>query len=133
MNTGFRLRDLLISVRADARVLIVEGAVDVRAVVEGAVPPLDGSPPSLVHEVPVEAGEGAMLVALVLKECLTLLHTKLLQVPLGGREGGRGRVGVRDENERRPLAGLVPEPPWPKSKWEDGDEVTQQPLLVLSS
>ena len=80
---GGQQHDLLIPIGTDACVLIVEGAVDVRAIVEGAVPPLDGSPPPLVHEVPVEAGEGAMLVALVLEECLTLLHTKFLQVPCG--------------------------------------------------
>ena len=70
---------------AYASVLIVHRAVDVWAVVEGAVPPLHWPSPPLVHEVPVEAGEGAVLVALVLEEGLALLHSKLLEVPASER------------------------------------------------
>lgn len=56
----------LVSVVAEAGRLVVLGAVVVGAVVEGSVPLAHRSSPSLVVEVPVEAGEGAMLGALVL-------------------------------------------------------------------
>ena len=100
----------LISDGAEASGLIVLLAVDVRAVAELLVAPQHGPPPllvleqystlhySTVHyitvqystvqystvqylEVPVEAGEGSVLLALVLQEQGTLLHTELLQVP----------------------------------------------------
>ena len=95
----------LISDGAEAGGLIVLLAVDVRAVAELLVAPQHGPPPllvleqystlhySTVHyitvqystvqylEVPVEAGEGSVLLALVLQEQGTLLHTELLQVP----------------------------------------------------
>jgi len=70
-----------ISIWAYASILIVDGAVDVRTVVESAVSPLHRSPPPLVHEVPVETGEWPMLVTLVLQEGFALLYTKFLQVP----------------------------------------------------
>ena len=90
----------LISDGAEAGGLIVLLAVDVRAVAELLVAPQHGPPPLLVLEqystlqystvqystvqyleVPVEAGEGSVLLALVLQEQGTLLHTELLQVP----------------------------------------------------
>ena len=77
--------DSLVSVGTDSCVLIVQCAVDVRTVVEGSVSSFDRPSTPLVHEVPVETGERPVLVALVLQECLTLLHSELLQVP-GRRE-----------------------------------------------
>lgn len=78
---------LLVSVGAGARTLVVFGAVNIRAVVEGAVPLADGPSPSLVQEVPVEAGEGPMLGALVLHKQRTLLRPELLQVSERGNQG----------------------------------------------
>ncbi len=74
----------LVSVRAEPRGFVVLAAVDVGAVGEGAVPPPHGTTSTLVLEVPVEAREGTMLLALVLQEQRTLLHTKFLKV--SGRE-----------------------------------------------
>lgn len=73
----------LVALRAEARGLVVLGAVDVGAVVEGAVPPADGAAAALVHEVPVEAGVGPVLCAFVLHEERALLCAELLQVPAG--------------------------------------------------
>lgn len=73
----------LISLGADSRGLVVLGAVDVGAVVEGAVAAADGPAPALVHKVPVEAGVGPVLSALVLHEERALLRAELLQVPAG--------------------------------------------------
>ena len=70
----------LVPLRADARGLVVLWAVGVRRVVECAVAPAQWPPPPLVLEVPVEAGEGAVLLALVLKEQRALVHAELLQV-----------------------------------------------------
>ena len=86
-------RDSLISVGTDSSIFIVQCAVDVGTVVEGPVSPFDWSSSSLVHEVPVEAGERSVLVALVLQECLTLLHSELFQVSGGGGERGEDRGG----------------------------------------
>ena len=72
--------DLLFALVADAGGLVVLGAVDVCAVGEGAVVAAVRPAPPLVLEVPVEAGEGAVLLALVLQEQRALLHAKLLQV-----------------------------------------------------
>lgn len=72
--------DLLVSIRAEACGLVVLGAVDVGAVVEGSVSSPDRSPPTLVEEMPVEAGEGSVLRALVLQEQRALLCPELLQV-----------------------------------------------------
>lgn len=73
----------LISFGADPRGLVILGAVDVRAVVEGAVAAADGPAPALVDKVPVEAGVGPVLSALVLHEERALLRAELLQVPAG--------------------------------------------------
>lgn len=78
--------DLLVSVRADAGRLVILGAVGVRTVVEGAIAPANGPPAPLVGEVPVEAGEWAVLLALVLQEQWTLIHSKLLQIPVRDSE-----------------------------------------------
>lgn len=80
MQTSIANVDLLISIGADAGGLVVFGAVDVGAVVEGAVPPADGSPPPLGEKVPVEARKRSVLRALVLQEQRTLLGPELLQV-----------------------------------------------------
>ena len=96
----------LVSIWADSRVLVVECAVDVGTVVEGAVSPLHGPSPPLVHEVPAEAGERPMLVALVLQEGLALLHSELLEVSggRGGRLSQRGSPGLAVTKARGSLA-----------------------------
>lgn len=73
----------LISFGADSCGLVILGAVDVGAVVEGAVAAADGPAPALVDKVPVEAGVGPVLSALVLHEERALLRAELLQVPAG--------------------------------------------------
>lgn len=73
--------DSLVSIRAEACGLVVLGAVDVGAVVEGSVSSPDGSPPTLVEKMPVEARKGSVLRALVLEEQRALLCPELLQVP----------------------------------------------------
>ena len=73
----------LVALRTEARSLVVLGAVDVGAVVEGAVPTADGPATSLVHEVPVEAGVGSVLSAFVLHKEWALLRAEFLQVPAG--------------------------------------------------
>lgn len=79
-HTHTHSKHLLIAVRTDARRLVVFGTVVVRTVVEGAVPLANRAPPTLVHEVPVEADERPVLVAFVLQKRLALLDTELLQV-----------------------------------------------------
>lgn len=74
---------LLISFWADSCGLIILGTVNVRAVVKGPVPAADGSAPPLVDKVPVEAGVGPVLGALVLHEQRALLRAELLQVTAG--------------------------------------------------
>ena len=69
--------------RTQSCCLVVLLAVDVCGVVEGLVSPAHGAPPLLVLEVPVEAGEGSVLLTLVLQEQGALLHSELLQVPSG--------------------------------------------------
>ena len=76
----------LISIRAYACVLIIQSTVDIGAVVEHAISPLDWPSPALVHEVPVEACERSVLVTLVLQKSLALLHAEFLEVPIN--EGG---------------------------------------------
>lgn len=73
--------DSLVSIRTEACGLVVLGAVDVGAVVESSVSPSDGSPPTLVEEMPVEARKRSVLRALVLQEQRALLCPELLQVP----------------------------------------------------
>ena len=70
----------LVSVGADASGLVILLAVDVGTVVESAVAPAHWPPALLVLEVPVEAGEGPVLLALVLKKQGALVHAKLLQI-----------------------------------------------------
>lgn len=72
--------DLLVSIRAEACGLVVFGAVDVGAVVESSVSSSDGSPPTLVEKMPIEASKGSVLRALVLEEQRALLCSELLQV-----------------------------------------------------
>ena len=71
----------LVSDGAEAGGLIVLLAVDVGAVAELLVAPEHGPPPLLVLEVPVETGEGSVLLTLVLQEQWALFNSKLLQVP----------------------------------------------------
>ena len=71
---------LLVSVLTEPGGLVVLGAVDVGAVVEGSIPSTDRTSPALVLEVPVEAGEGSVLLALVLKKEGTLFNSKFFQV-----------------------------------------------------
>ena len=75
----------LVSVGADASGLVILLAVDVGTVVESAVAPAHWPPALLVLEVPVEAGEGAVLLALVLQEQRALLHAELFQIPATNR------------------------------------------------
>lgn len=70
----------LISFGTGARPLIVFGAVNVRAVVEGPVPSADGSAAPLVQEVPVETGERSVLCTFMLDEQGALLRSELFQV-----------------------------------------------------
>lgn len=72
--------DLLVSIRTEACGLVVFGAVDVGAIVESSVSSSDGSPPTLVEKMPVEARKGSVLRALVLEEQRALLCPELLQV-----------------------------------------------------
>ena len=71
----------LVSMRAESCGLVILLTVDICRVVECLVPPPHGAPPLLVLEVPVEAGEGSVLLALVLQVQGSLLHSELLQVP----------------------------------------------------
>lgn len=93
----------LISFRADSRGLVILGAVNVRAVVEGAVAAADGPAPALVDKVPVEAGVGPVLSALVLHEERALLRAELLQVPAGwGTWAPGGRAGESSGHPQSP-------------------------------
>lgn len=84
----------LVRIRAGACALVVFGTVDVWAVVEGSVPPADGSAAPLVQEVPMEAGKGSVLGTLVLHEQRTLFCPELLQIPAWrGAEREREVVG----------------------------------------
>lgn len=71
----------LVSIGAYACGLIVDSTIHIGAVVESPIPPFHWPPSPLVHKVPMEAREGSVLVAFVLKERLALLHPKLLQIP----------------------------------------------------
>lgn len=75
-----RKPDSLVSIRAEACGLVVFCAVDVGAVVESSVSSSDGSPPTLVEKMPIEARKGSVLRALVLEEQRALLCPELLQV-----------------------------------------------------
>lgn len=70
----------LISIGAGSRALVVFGAVDVRTVVERAVSAPNRTAAALVEEMPVKAGKGAVLRALVLHKERALLRAELLQV-----------------------------------------------------
>ena len=74
-------RSLLVPIRTYSRCFIVEGAIGVRAVVESSIPAFDWTPSTLVHEVPVKAGERSVLVTFVLQKSSTLLDPEFLQVP----------------------------------------------------
>lgn len=71
---------LLITIGANARRLVVFGAIVVGTVVERAVPLPDRSPAPLIHEMPVEANERPMLVAFVLQKGGTLFHSEFFQI-----------------------------------------------------
>ena len=70
------LKHLLVSVGADTGRFFVHGAVYVRTVIKGAVLFPYWPPSSLVHEVPIEAGERPVLSTFMLKEQLTLLYAE---------------------------------------------------------
>ena len=72
---------LLISDGTDTGGLIILFTIIVGTVVESAVAPAHWPATLLVLEVPVEAGEGPVLLALVLQEQRALLHSELLQIP----------------------------------------------------
>ena len=97
--------DLLFALVADAGGLVVLGAVDVGAVGEGAVVAAVRPAPPLVLEVPVEAGEGAVLLALVLQEQRALLHAKLLQVSAMRNRREREDESVLKQREEGLLRG----------------------------
>ena len=73
--------DLLISIRAEARGLVVLGTIDIGAVVEGSIPSSDWPAPSLVLKMPVETGERPVLLAFVLEKQGTLFHSERLEIP----------------------------------------------------
>jgi hypothetical protein len=71
---------LPVTVRTDPSSLVILGAVNVRAVVKESVLLLHWSSSTLVLEVPVETGEGSVLLALVLKKQGTLLNPEFLKI-----------------------------------------------------
>ena len=79
---------LLVTVRAHSRVLVVYIAINVRTVIKRTIPAFDRTTSSLVHEVPIKTSKGAMLVALMLEECLTLLSPEFLQVTVTEQQSG---------------------------------------------
>lgn len=81
------LLNLLISVGANARSLIVFRAVVIRTVVEGAVSLANGPASPLIHEVPIETDERPMLIAFVLQKRGTLFDPKLLQISTRTKNG----------------------------------------------
>lgn len=58
----------LVSIWTESGCLIVFLAVDVCTIVEGIVSPTNRTPSLLILEVPVETGEGSVLLALVLQK-----------------------------------------------------------------
>lgn len=70
----------LVSIWTDAGCLVVLGAVIVGAVIEGAVTLPRGPASTLVHKVPIEAGEGPMLGTFSLYKQWTLLDSKFLKI-----------------------------------------------------
>lgn len=107
----------LISFGADARGLVILGAVDVGAVVEGAVAAADGPAPALVDKVPVEAGVGPVLGALVLHEERALLRAELLQVPAGSAMSAPGATSSHPQRRCLPS---FPHPPRSPPRMEAG-------------
>ena len=61
---------------------VIFGTVVIRTIIKGAVPSTDGSAPSLIHEMPIEAGKWSMLRTLMLQKQWTLLCAEFLQVPI---------------------------------------------------
>lgn len=82
---------LLISIGAGTGSLVIFGAIQIGAVVEGPVPSADGSSPALVQKVPVETGKRPVLCTFVLHEQGTLLSSELLQISRG-RKGARRKL-----------------------------------------
>lgn len=80
---------LLISIGAGTGSLIIFGAIEIGAVVEGPVPSADGSSPALVQKVPVETGKRPVLCTFVLHEQGTLLSSELLQI---SRRRGKKKI-----------------------------------------
>lgn len=97
------LKYLLVSVRAQPGCLVILLAVDVCTIVEGLIAPPHRPSSLLILEMPVEAGKGPVLLALVLQEQRTLVHTELLEVPAtqqSGREKGRGNCWSLEASNR---------------------------------
>ena len=72
---------LLVAIWTDTGCFIISFTIIIRTVVEGSVSAPDRPAPLLILEVPVEAGEGSVLLAFMLQKQGALLHTKLLQIP----------------------------------------------------
>lgn len=106
----------LVALRAEARGLVILGAVDVGAVVERAVPAADGPAAPLVHEVPVEAGVGPVLCAFVLHEERALLRAEFLQVPAGTAPGGGPGRRMEPRVARQEVCHMSPEGPRAKAR-----------------
>lgn len=69
---------LLIALGTDSSCLIVFGAIIISTVIKCSIAFADRPPTTLVLKMPIEANEGAMLVAFVLQERLALLHAEFL-------------------------------------------------------
>lgn len=80
---------LLISIGAGTGSLVIFGAIEIGAVVEGPVPSADGSSPALVQKVPVETGKRPVLCTFVLHEQGALLSSELLQISRGRKGASR--------------------------------------------
>ena len=80
-NERHFLISLLVSIGAYSNSLIIHCAVHVRTVVESAIPSLDRPAPALIHEVPMKACKGPVLVTFVLEKGFALFHSEFLQVP----------------------------------------------------
>ena len=75
--TWFCVADLPVTVWAVPWCLVILGTIDIGRIVESAILLPDRPPAFLVLKVPVEAGEGAVLLALVLQKQWALIHAKL--------------------------------------------------------
>ena len=72
---------LLVTNGAQACSLVIFFTINISRVAKLLISSQKGSPTLLILEVPIEACEGSVLLALVLQEQGALLNSKLLQVP----------------------------------------------------